>query len=360
MKFPAYVPAAAREYFTSLIDGNEGEQDGLGAALASAEQRLSEIEQAIEVKRRRGEIEYLVSLRRQESETRKHRDALAGEVDCLRRLAHDARMRDAYALLISEVSSDEEVSCIIDSAWSARLDYGDLRERLKQVNEQKEVIACTADKLARELEKFSTTGVVAPAEFHSVRELLRKTDNDEWWGQNREIWKAMRKHVTGDAEKRKLKPDRQRELDLPLSESEGERESKQLNQVDINIQFVKPGDSVAEQDPQAALRYAWEKAPPVSGLLKTLAQAARDFKAREEGLIGVAIDSRQGSVKADYLRAFAYLLITTYNFSPTNRLMRAMAIIANVAINSPDVDVTCDDVRKVVAGRVVKPGENSR
>jgi hypothetical protein len=76
--------------------------------------------------------------------------------------------------------------------------------------------------------------------------------------------------------------------------------------------------------------------------------------------IETPIDSRQQSVKAEYLRAFGNLLTEQHGFILTTDIMKAMAIAANVVINSPDIDVTYDDVRKALAKLGGDSLENSK
>lgn len=344
MQFPAYVPAAAGRYLAAMIDGTEFRSHGWATSLEECKQEVIEIEQAIERSSARGEVDYLVHLNQQRIKAVEQLRICAGEVNCLRRLIHDDRMRDAYALLTYEIIDDEQWRCFVDAAWAARGDFGDYRERLKKAKEQKMEIADTATKLARQLEEFSQIGITGPDEFYSVRDLLRKTDSE---GINSQNWKAMRKHVVGDKPQQDRKVEKQLELDLPLSELERELETEGLINYRLNIQFVSPGD-VREQDPLAGLRYGWEKAPPLSALLKTVAKAGRDFDPTQDGMIGAALVSRQGSVKSEYLRAFAYLLFRRHKFNATTGVMRAMAITSNVVINRPDVDFTYDDVRKAL------------
>lgn len=345
MQFPAYVPAAVRDFITFLVEGKERGWEGLAACVVKAEQELSEIRQAIEVRTWRNENEYVVGLRWKEAEAQKNRSSLIDDLECLRRLIHDARMRDAYALLTLEISDDEQWRCLINAAYVARDDFAEWRNHLKQADEAKEKIADAADKLAGLIENFSKNGVEGPPEFYSVRALLRITECDGPSENNRYIWQAVRKDVLGERRK-ELEPDKQQQFDLPSPEfGEG---SRRPNFRIPRIRFVSSQD-VVEHDPLAALRYGWEKAPQLPALLRTVAKLARDFEPREDGVIGAVVNTRQGSTKTAYIRALAYLLYNARKFALTNRLMRAMAIIANVVINSPDVDVTYDDVRKALA-----------
>ena len=108
MDFPAYVPAAVRAHITTLIEGDSWEPMGWQESLASAERQLAEIDGKIESCIRWGKDDYLPGLRKDRAEAVAHRDRLAGDVDCLQRLAHDARMRDAFALLTREFTDDKQ------------------------------------------------------------------------------------------------------------------------------------------------------------------------------------------------------------------------------------------------------------
>jgi hypothetical protein len=305
MDFPAYVPAAVRAHVLTLIEGDAREPVGWAASLAFAEESLARINRAIEGYLRRGEDDYLPSLRAQKAEALAHRDAIAGDLDCLRRLAHDGRMADAYALLTREFTDDQQWRGFIRAAWSARIDFAKHRDRLRRAAELKDDIADAAERLARLIREFSEKDANGPGELYSIPELLRRTDNHEMRGHNLHMWRAMRRHVLGD-----------------------------------------PSGTDSDDQARDSLRYAWGTAPGVPELLDTMASAARGFKPGESGMIGAALESRQQSPKAEYLRAFASLLTDVHGFILNPRLMRAMAVVATVVINSPDIDVSYDDVRK--------------
>lgn len=343
MEFPAYVPAAVRAHITTLLDGDDWEPMGWHKALEEAEESLAKIEAAIEIKSRRGEVEYLDSLRKQKAEAIAHRDKLAGEVDCLRRLAHDARMRDAFALLTCEFTDDKQWRNFIYAAWAARLDFAKYRDRLKRTAELRDKIADTSEKLAGLLRSTADAGFPFwPSEFYSIPELLRQTDNHEMQDHNLHMWRSMRKHVLGDPPM----------SDVPESQQpQGESESTTIPE--IVIQFVEPGEK-PEIDPKEearnTLRYAWGTAPDLSELLDTLAKAAREFQPSESGMIGSAIQSRQQSraENKEYLRAFGNLLTEVHGIPLTINIMKAMADVATVVINDRDFVVSYDDVVKAI------------
>lgn len=317
--------------------------------MASAERQLAAIEGAIEIKTRRGEHDYLPSLRIQRVEAIAHRDMLAGEVDCLRRLAHDARMRDVFALLTREFSTDEQWRSFIRSAWAARVDFAKYRDRLKRATELKGEIADAAEKLANLMRQFANTGINGPSELYSIPELLRQTDNYEMQGHNLYMWRSMRRHVLGD---------------LPSGDIHGAKppeveNGEPMTQTEIVIVPMDGKANIApEEELRNMLRYAWGTAPDFSALLGTVANAARAFKPSESGAIGAAIEYRQRSPKTEYLRAFGNLLTDVHKFALTKPILQAIAIVANVVINLPDVDVTRDDVRKALARLVGERLEN--
>ena len=154
----------------------------------------------------------------------------------------------------------------------------------------------------------------------------------------------MRQHVLGDLPERNIP-----------KENPEEENDETPTPPELILRFVAPEERV-EIDPvkqaRHTLRYAWGIAPDFPALLDTVANAARNFQPSEHGMIGAALQSRQRSLKTEYLRAFGHQLTNVHRFRVTTPVIQAIAITATVAINLPDVDVTYDDARKVLA----KPG----
>lgn len=339
MDFPAYVPAAVRDYIAALIEGDPWEPKGWATVLVNADEELNRIDRAIETYLRRGEDDYLPSLRAQRVEALAHRNSVAGEVDCLRRLAHDTRMHEAFALLTCEFTGDEQWRRFIRAARVARVDFAKHRDRIKLAAELQGKIADTAEKLAALIRQFSDIGLIGPDDFYSIPELLRQTENHEMQGHNLHMWQSMRRHVLGDA--------------LPRNNPETEPAAGcglpvRHTQIDLVPMSGKP-TIAPEEEARNLLRYAWGTAPDFPALLGTVAKAAQSFSSDASGMIGAALQSRQRSPKTEYLRAFGSLLTDAHGVTLTTTIMQAVAIVANVVINLPDVDVTYDDVRKALA-----------
>ncbi len=332
MDFPAYVPAAVREYITTLIEGDSREPMGWAQVLARAERQLAEIEGAIATQIRRGASACLDGLRKQRAEAAEQRDRLAGDVDCLGRLAHDARMADAFARLTLEFTNKQQWQGFIYAAWAARADYLKYRARLTLAAELSAKIGTAADTLAKLIRQFSETGIQGPGEFYSIPELLRQTDNHDLQGHNLIMWRSMRQHVLGDLTR----------WDVPEAKQVGESGEP------LEIVIVERGELDPKESERHLLHYAWGTAPDCSALLSTMANAAWSFKPSESGMIGAAIMSRKGTPTTAYLRAFGNLLTDVHGIAMTTPIMQAMAIVANVVLNLPDVDVTYDNVRKAL------------
>jgi hypothetical protein len=228
---------------------------------------------------------------------------------CVLRLVQDVRMCEAYTLLVPELS-DMQLSGFVYAAWAARMDSMPFREALELAKKLRQQIYDAAKTLASLLRQIEQTHIDnLPPEFLSIPYLLRKTP-----GERRDIymWRAMCRVVLGD----------------PPHEAKSESaEIKQWREY---------------------LRYAWTTSPSLAGLLDTVANAAKIFEPEIFGLPAAAIASRKRNPKTEYLRGFAHLLKEVHGIDLTTRVMNAMAITANVAINEPDVDVTYDDVRKAV------------
>lgn len=333
MDFPAYVPAAVREHILTMIGRAPQESKGWAKSLEIAEKHLSGIEQKIAMQAQQpGNVEFLDSLRRQRNEAVEFRDRVASDVDCIGRLAHDARMRDAFALLTREFTDDQQWCAFIYSAWTARQDYSKYRGRLKRATGLKTEIADAATALAKLLRQFADTKVKGPQELFSIPVLLRQTDNYEMQGGQLAMWRSMRPHVLGD---------------MP-HDIQGERWPITTHEIILLRDYLESGGADIDSAEQARenVRYGWGVAPDLPALLDTVAKAARSCEPNECGMIGAALKTRQQNVKTEYLRAFGNQLTDGHGMALTAPIMQAMAIVANVAINMPDIDVTYDDVRK--------------
>lgn len=342
MDFPAYVPAAVRCDIESRIDGDQRNPHGWAKSLESAESALADAESKLETATQRGDAYLCDKLRIEKADALKHRDNMAAEIQCLQRLAHDARMQAAYTVLTAEFTEDRQWRDLIYAAWAARVDYSAFRERLRLAASLKSEIAETANKLAALLDRFGDTGDHGPGEFFSVNALLESTDNHESNDRNLYMWRGMRDYIFGNEPRRNAVV-----LAKDSTDSDGCFEI-----VNPRIRIVtadKPPVIDPVEEARNTLRYAWGTAPPVSALMRTLAATARAFTPAEDGMIGAAIQARQSNPATEYIRAFAHLLTTVHGFTLTAPIMRAMAVIATVVIGESATDITYDDVRKVVS-----------
>lgn len=342
MDFPAYVPAAVRSDIESRIYGDQHNPHGWAQSLASAEFSLCDVDSKLQAAIQCGDTDYCDLMRSEKLAATKHRDAIASEIHCLQRLAHDARMHDAYATLTLEFTDDRQWCNLIYAAWAARVDYSKFREKLKRAEILKSEIALAADTLAKLINDFGDTGVYGPDEFFSVETLLENTDNHELNDHNLYMWRSMREHILGKDSKR-------RDVTAETDGNESDGTFEIVNPRRILVASGTPVVLDPVEQARATLLYAWGTAPYLPALITTLADAARAFTPAEGGMIGAAINTRQSNPATEYIRAFAHLLTDTHGFTLTAPMMKAMAVIATVVIGEDDTDITYDNVRKIVS-----------
>ena len=312
MDFPTYVPPAVQKHIAHYLDGESDRGiPGYFELLNNASNDLARIDRAIESKIRRGEEEYLPSLRSQRADAVEQHGRLDRDVKRLQLLARDRRMREAFAGLKGEAFSDEQWRAFVHSAWSAGIDFSVFRERRRRAKDLAAKIAAAAADLAELIHQFSANGFSGPGEFYSIPELLRQTDNHDMRDHNLHMWKAMRRHILGE-------PPRH-------SEAGGIERSQERNM----------------------LVYAWGTSPDFAALLRTVTVAAKTYEPDQSGFIGAALNSRKGTPKTAYIRAFATLL-RDRGITLTARVKSAMAITATVVLNDLDDPVTTADVNSAV------------
>lgn len=339
MDFPSYVPSAVRVRVAAMLEGEGRKFKGLLSTLTLAEADLQRIQRAFD-ERVRDDVE-ANGLRIQRKELTERCAHLTADIECLKRLVHDARMQTPYALLISLPNVTElQLSGFIDAAWAAHMDYAKFRERVKVADEIAREVAKAAGELADVLRKAESLGdFYPPCDFMSIHALLAKTEHDSS-NRNYWMWHGMRKVITGE------RPPSHAAADLDTESSEKAEPSE------IEDRFAAKGEGKPTDPVEAArsaLGYAWQTAPNMARIITTLQHEAEFYKASESGHIGEALISRKRNRKFEYLRAFGTLLSDEHHLDLTTGTMNAMAITATVVLNQADLDVSYDDVRKALA-----------
>lgn len=341
MEFPEYVPEVVRSYISSVLEGEAPRHiTGYRDLLARAEAQLYSINEQFDNAVSQDDS-CLSELRKKRREAQEHRNYLSADVECLQRLAGDKRMKEAYFMLTDQQFSEGQRSGLISAAWAARIDYTKYRDRVKAAKALRLQISSAATALSQLLQDFSATGINGPSEFHSIPDLLRASENFDRGGRNLMTWQAMRSVVLGDWPK-----NRDTSRGIPANPYKFAKED-----LEISVRFLGPNENpIIDPDDQArnALRYAWGVAPELSGLLDTLSVTAQSFEPNEFGMIGAAISTRQKSMKTEYVRAFATLLVDVHGVTLTALVKDLIAKVANVVLNDGEIDVTYDDVRKAL------------
>ena len=336
MKFPDSVPIEVQSLLCNLIEGVPNRHKGYFEMLQTVEFELIKIEEATNHALSNPQQPDLDELRRQKLEAVNRRDWLTKELSCLKRLGHHSDMPKVFELLKHSFPDGEKVQDFIYCAWAARIDFAKYRENLKKATKIKKEIAEVSNELSKLLHELSATGVMGPGELFSIPQLLKQTDNHNLNDHNLQMWRSMRMHILGD------------KVDRCFEDSS---HSEQIPNQSINIQII-PIESNTKIDSSETqrnmLRYAWGTAPDVSALIETIAKVASKFDPKESDMIGAAIQTRQHSQKTEYIRALWFLLSDSHKFVLTLHIRKAICLVANVVINSPEIEVTLDDVNKAL------------
>jgi hypothetical protein len=336
MNFPEYVPHSVRLYLTDLIEGNDWAKEGWKHAYVNVGKELEQIKHKINICNVDADLQ---SLKVELTEVTKRYNEFEENINCLYRLATDSRMKEVYTLLSENISDDRDLNKFIYAAWAAKSNFSVFRNRVKRATELNSKIMIAANRLENLIKEFEETGVNGPNEFYGVMDILEKTDNYKNRNHNFEMWRSLRHVIFGYDVKNNNSDD-----NFYLKE-EGYSSPK------IEVIFGDPKEKHAI-DPvksyQNTIKYIWGLAPDFSALLRTVADAAKHFKPEEDGVVRAAIAKRESNPKTEFLRAFSHLLKEGHEILIGPIEMNAMALIANVVINLPHIDVSYDDVAKTI------------
>lgn len=337
--FPDFVPAHVRRQTTLLRNGTgagSGDEGWIGV-LARLQDKLSQVKKILQGGKWLSEATQS-ALHREKRDLSARIEHAKGDLDCLERLTtrSDPDLEGVYALLAKHISDDKQAWLFIYAAISANIDFARHRDALRSARECKQEIAVAAQTLAERLDSFHRSGIPGPDAFWSIRSLLEIADARE---ANHIVWRQVRRHVLG-------------EQTLPVEEvipsavanDVPALEDDDFPDDDVVVKELEAGEPAATT-PEQDRRYAWQVAPSPSDLLKTLSDVANAFEPREHDLIGAALNTRQGSVKTAYVRAFAHLL-NENGIALSPPIMRAMAMTATLVLDHKDLVVNYDDVRK--------------
>ena len=349
LAFPQYIPVSVQRLISIYLEGDETEPHGYRHDFESAEAQLVSLDRELVTARASGPESELDELRRQRAEAEEHRALLARWVTCLERLGTDPRMEDVFLQLCRQCFDEQQQCKFVRCAWGAASDYSRYRARIRKARELTKSIATAAAKLSGLLQAAEETGLPTwPAEFFDIRILLQKSENTAHHGHNLNMWRSMRKHITleGPEERGRLPVEPATEDGPPATvASEFAREEHQV------------GGSSASTTKDIA--YAWSVAPEFSALLDVLADAARDTEPSESGFIRSAIQSRQHNAKTEFVRAIAHRLDGSSEIPFSNPLFHAIAMVAPIAMDDSEPDVTYDDVRKALSQMKMDGLQNS-
>ena len=120
-------------------------------------------------------------------------------------------------------------------------------------------------------------GLFLPAEFHSIRALLERTEQEKG-DRDFHIWPRSRGVILGASD--------------PVIASPGEPPAKLSANEPINIQIVRTDEADAPSPKEVqrkALHDAWSTAPSVARIIKALGRAAHSYRPKPSGVKAAAL-----------------------------------------------------------------------
>jgi hypothetical protein len=343
MKFPDFVPKAVQKHITVYLEGEPPEKFGWVMAQKSSAKELSGIRKEL----RSASASKRAILKRKEIEVAQYSGMEASTVKCITRVGTSFQMRECYDLLRKESFDDEQLKRFIHVAWAAHLDYTKYRERLKKAAKLTKAIAKSADRLTNLIRQLLDTGIPnSPDEFNSIHALLSKTEHADRDPGERNYaqhgyWRTIRHHILSDRNQ----------------DGDGTKPVVNVKASKIGAAIIRRplNNKAHKKKAPPNLYYVWQQAPSVPDLTESIARSARHFKPSQNGIIGAAIASRQRSraQNKEYLRAFGALLEKNpCRIELTSAVIKAISIVATVAVNNSNFVVTYDDVVKAIGGPV--------
>lgn len=275
----------------------------------------------------------------------------------LRRLTgDDPRMREAWTKLVSIARSDEDYVLFLQSAWLARDDYGEWRERTRQAGDLAGRIAETARELAELLHQIQQTYTRLPREFTSLQSLLWRSPSAQGEPYD-SVWRVVREEICGptwlneDGPPADDPPAGSLEIDDRLQE-DGTltiRWRDENDDQDFSEEKRLERHNAEEQRRQHALSYAWQKAPDVRQVLLTLARSAENYTPHPGAdYLAAATAAQKPNTVIEYIRGFARLLIE--NGLKVTPPMRAIMALAGAVVLELE-DLPPETVRKALSGK---------
>lgn len=340
MNFKDFVPKVAQSYLNQLIQGTS-DQPGLSNLVEQLD-KLIELEAVNNKNHPKELLEFGDEFFRSStlSFSKMKQDHLT-RIATLTRLGEDNRMKDAYGILLQELSNNEQWNRFLWAAWSADREFKAHKEELKTAQTLAKEIGNTADKLSQLLVEFQSLDLQnRPREFYDVRQLLNITDNTHTLNYHFDRWRNLRPSVIGQH----YPAVNAIKYDYDESNTDFYLIEEYQAQLEQEIEFIEKNYGEAE----AKTHLAWCSAPHFSKLLKSLSKAASEYSPAKDEVTNTAIKSRKSVRKTQYIRAFGQMLFADELLPQSKEIKKAISIVANVVLDDPEIDVSYDDVRKAL------------
>jgi hypothetical protein len=340
LKTKPFLPSAAIIFFEELLHGNSEHPTGISNMLDNFDQSKADAPNILAnpesstVQKMQAEV--LLDSTNFLNQTF---NTLRERVKVIIRLRDDENMADVYSILVKQLDGIDQWNGFLSAALKAHYNYSRHRRISGKGKDLTREIASSALELAELIKEFQSLDLDnKPDELSRIRTLLALTDDS---GLKTGMWQELRSLIIGN-----FNTDKKVHIEERIT-SPHPLYMLYAEDIDRSLRDFHSLESDFD-DSQDQLLLAWNMAPDLPALLKTLAVSAKCFQPKQDGMVGKAISSQKPSAKMEYIRGCGYLLSQEYGIELSTQIKKAMVTVANIILQDPNGGLSCDDVRKAL------------
>jgi len=333
------LPPAALSYLEGLLHGESDQDVGFDNILKRCDRAINCAKKGIANPDFPEQYQKLLLRHVETGQLKNIRNELKQIVDRIELLQDVTSMQEAVSL-VEEQFNDQDWRDFLGSALGAYFDYSRHREKAEKAKDLAKKISSAATKLAKLIDDLKDLKIDnQPAELHRIEHLLARTENEEFLNSKFDEWKKVKSNLFGE-----LEPGTSR-----LHQT-GNRADLHpffyIYQEELFRTFaafqIEASDSEAYTGGSSS---PWYAAPSIPSLLRNLAISASEYKPAYTGAVGAATLKQKPHPEFEFVRAWGHILANASNIPLSNKVIRAMTVVANILLHDKERFLTDGDVR---------------
>lgn len=267
------------------------------------------------------------------------RNELKRIVDQIKFLQDFTSMKEAVSL-VEKQFNDQDWRDFLGSALGAYYDYTRHREKADKAKDLAKKISSAATKLAKLIDDFESLKIDnQPADFTRIEYLLERTENEELFYSKFEEWRNVKSNLLGELEPRTstlYQTGNRADLHpfFYIYQEDFFRTFATVQKYTSDLEAFKDGSSSP-----------WSAAPSIPSLLRNLAISASVYKPAYTGAVGAATLKQKPHPEFEFVRGWGHILANASNISLSNKVIRAMTVVANILLDDESRTLSDEGVR---------------